>query len=109
MARSSVEEVISRASSPFHSMVLPVFLKSNRCESSLAAWFSALSTSWRSTLLTMSKLLSAMVSSFRSAARPCVVRPAGRCVSFRTAPHRPNRPVRREVRRVARAANGSGL
>src|SRR5690606_19590855 len=28
--------------------------KSNRCESSLAVWFRALSTSWRSTLLTTS-------------------------------------------------------
>ena len=32
----------------------PVFLKSKRCEISLAAWLRALSTSWRSTLLTMS-------------------------------------------------------
>src|SRR4051794_4529020 len=37
--------------------------KSNRCASSLAAWFSALSTSWRSTLLTTSKDESAIASS----------------------------------------------
>ena len=54
LARSSVEETISMVSSPFHSMVVSVPRKSNRVLSSLAAWFSALSTSWRSTLLTMS-------------------------------------------------------
>ena len=35
-----------------------VFLKSNRCRTSLTAWFRALSTSCRSTLLTMSNELS---------------------------------------------------
>ena len=39
-------------------MLASVFLKSNRCRTSLAAWFKALSTSCRSTLLTMSNELS---------------------------------------------------
>src|SRR4051795_8912803 len=46
--------------SPDHAMDAPTFLKSYRWEISLAAWLRALSTSCRSTLLTMSKLLSAM-------------------------------------------------
>ena len=41
-------------SSPFHAIVVSVPRKSKRVASSLAAWLSALSTSWRSTLLTMS-------------------------------------------------------
>ena len=44
---------------PDQRMLASVFLKSNRCRTSLAAWFNALSTSWRSTLLTMSNELSA--------------------------------------------------
>ena len=44
-----------------------MFLKSNRCRTSFAAWFRALSTSWRSTLLTMSNELSdATVRTLRS-------------------------------------------
>ena len=61
MARSSAEAVISIASSPCHSMVAPVPLKSKRVAISRAVWPSALSTSWRSILLTMSKDESAMV------------------------------------------------
>ena len=49
-----------RTVSPDHLIEAPTFLKSNRCEISLAVWFSALSTSWWSTLLTMSKDESAM-------------------------------------------------
>ncbi|SKW89312.1 Uncharacterised protein [Mycobacteroides abscessus subsp. abscessus] len=48
------------ASSPFQAIVVSVPRKSKRVASSLAAWFSALSTSWRSILLTMSNDESAM-------------------------------------------------
>src|SRR3954454_18383821 len=41
--------------SPLHAIDASTFLKSYRCEISLAAWLSALSTSCRSTLLTTSK------------------------------------------------------
>jgi hypothetical protein len=44
--------------SPDHTMLASVFLKSKRWRTSFAAWFSALSTSCRSTLLTMSNELS---------------------------------------------------
>src|SRR5829696_195667 len=54
LTRSSVEEVIVMFSSPCHAMDVSVPRKSKRVASSLAAWFSALSTSWRSTLLTTS-------------------------------------------------------
>src|SRR6478736_7921034 len=40
--------------SPLHAIEAPTPLKSYRCAISLMAWFSALSTSWRSTLLTTS-------------------------------------------------------
>ena len=52
--------------SPVHSIAAPAFLKSKRWESSLAVWFSALSTSWRSTLLTMSNEESATAIVLRS-------------------------------------------
>ena len=55
MARSSAEALISIASSPAHSMLAPVPLKSNRVAISRAVCPRALSTSWRSILLTMSK------------------------------------------------------
>src|SRR3954454_9245609 len=58
--RSSVDEVMVMASSPCHSMWVSVPRKSNRVDSSLAAWLRALSTSCRSTLLTTSKLESAI-------------------------------------------------
>ena len=57
MTRSS-ELASSSIASPDHAMIASVFLKSNRWRTSLAAWFSALSTSCRSTLLTMSNELS---------------------------------------------------
>ena len=60
MARSSAEAVISIACSPFHSIAAPVPLKSNRVAISRAVWPSALSTSCRSILLTMSNEESAM-------------------------------------------------
>ncbi len=56
--RSSEFASISMAS-PDHWIEASVFLKSKRCRTSLAAWFKALSTSCRSTLLTMSNELSA--------------------------------------------------
>ena len=53
-ARSSVSDSTLIASSPAQAIEVPVPRKSNRCESSFAAWFRALSTSCRSTLLTTS-------------------------------------------------------
>ena len=57
LTRSSVDEVMVIVSSPCHSMRVSVPRKSKRVDSSLAAWLRALSTSWRSTLLTTSKLM----------------------------------------------------
>src|SRR6201997_3771692 len=54
LTRSSVELVSSIASSPFQAILVSVPRKSNRVDSSFAAWFRALSTSWRSILLTTS-------------------------------------------------------
>src|SRR5690606_22576029 len=54
LQRSSVSDSRVTAFSPDHWILVPVPRKSNRLASSLAAWFSALSTSWRSTLLTTS-------------------------------------------------------
>src|SRR5690242_20413321 len=54
LARSSVSDSIVTASSPAQAIEVPVPRKSNRCESSFAAWLRALSTSCRSTLLTTS-------------------------------------------------------
>src|SRR5947209_13525325 len=62
LARSSLLALISTAFSPLQAIEAPVFLKSNRCPISLPAWFSALSTSWWSTLLTTSNDESATVS-----------------------------------------------
>src|SRR6476620_600854 len=59
LTRSSLFASI-RIDSSDHLMTAPTFLKSNRVEISLPVWFSALSTSWWSTLLTMSKEESAM-------------------------------------------------
>src|SRR2546423_7359239 len=53
-ARSSVSAWIVTASSPAPVICAPVPRKSNRVDSSFAAWLSALSSSCRSTLLTMS-------------------------------------------------------
>ena len=58
VTRSS-EFASSSIASPDQAIEASVFLKSKRCRTSLAAWFNALSTSCRSTLLTMSNELSA--------------------------------------------------
>src|SRR3954452_9417230 len=73
-ARSSAEALISIACSPCHSMVAPVPLKSKRVAISRAVWPSALSTSCRSILLTMSNELSAISlppGGFGSQVLPC--------------------------------------
>src|SRR5947209_17189619 len=76
LTRSSVDDVSSMASSPFHSILVSVPRKSNRVASSLAAWLSALSTSCRSTLLTMSNDESAIRSVPSSGdSRLCLVYP----------------------------------
>src|SRR5271170_2353975 len=54
LARSSLLARISTACSPDQAMDAPTPRKSNRVPISLAAWLSALSTSWRSSLDTMS-------------------------------------------------------
>ena len=97
LARSSVSDWIVSASSPAQAIDVPVPRKSNRCESSFAAWFTALSTSCRSTLLTTSNDGSAIGSSSTGPLQG----PAPRCRMLPSAPER--------TRRVARAANGSGL
>src|ERR1700679_4237778 len=55
MERSSLLARMSTACSPDQAMDAPTPRKSNRVPISLAAWLSALSTSWRSSLDTMSK------------------------------------------------------
>src|SRR5579864_4033894 len=55
LARSSLLARMSTAWSPDQVMDAPTPRKSNRVPISLAAWLSALSTSWRSSLDTMSK------------------------------------------------------
>src|SRR5271166_1646136 len=55
LARSSLLARMSTACSPDQAMDAPTPRKSNRVPISLAAWLSALSTSWRSSLDTMSK------------------------------------------------------
>ena len=60
MARSSVSALMMMPSSPDQSIEALVPRKSKRWDSSLAAWFSALSASWRSILLTTSNDGSAM-------------------------------------------------
>src|SRR4029077_12442672 len=56
LARSSLLARISTPCSPDQAIDAPTPRKSNRVLISLAAWLSALSASWRSILLTMSKL-----------------------------------------------------
>src|SRR5580693_6229957 len=56
LARSSLLARISTPCSPDQAIDAPTPRKSNRLLISFAAWFSALSASWRSILLTMSKL-----------------------------------------------------
>src|SRR3954452_8089022 len=58
--RSSVSACSVTPFSPAQAMLALVPRKSKRCASSLPAWLRALSTSWRSTLLTTSKDESAM-------------------------------------------------
>src|SRR5271156_1642361 len=87
LTRSSVELVSSIASSPFHAILVSVPRKSNRVESSLAAWLRALSTSCRSSLLTTSNDESAIgyVPFLRS--WPFVIRVHLRCrLATRTTP-----------------------
>src|SRR3954452_8633405 len=72
VARSSVSDSIVNASSPAQAIDVPVPRKSKRWESSLAAWFRALSTSWRSSLLTTSNDGSAILAS--SPVGPCGTR-----------------------------------
>src|SRR6516225_4690901 len=55
LARSSLLARMSTACSPDQAMEAPTPRKSNRLPISLAAWLTALSTSWRSSLDTMSK------------------------------------------------------
>src|SRR5215475_2584677 len=55
LARSSLLARMSTPCSPDQAMEAPTPRKSNRVPISLAAWLSALSTSWRSSLETMSK------------------------------------------------------
>src|SRR5215475_2885339 len=55
LARSSLLARMSTACSPDHAMDAPTPRKSNRVPISLASWLTALSTSWRSSLETMSK------------------------------------------------------
>ena len=62
--RSSVLEVMVMPSSPAHAIEVSVPRKSNRWDSSFAAWFRALSASCRSTLLTISNEASATTDSF---------------------------------------------
>src|SRR5687767_12459712 len=68
--RSSVSACRETPSSPAQAIVALVPRKSKRCDSSLPAWLRALSTSWRSTLLTTSKDASAMAVSLPLGGRP---------------------------------------
>src|SRR5689334_23964398 len=74
LTRSSVSACRVTPSSPAQAMLALVPRKSNRCASSLPAWFRALSTSWRSTLLTMSNDASATAVSSRCGAARAAVR-----------------------------------
>src|SRR6266498_5611001 len=96
--RSSVSASIVMASSPDHFTEAPVPRKSNRVDSSLLAWLSALSTSCRSTLLTTSKDGSA--TSLTSRAELPSTERAYRCGGYRLSAPRTRwvrfRPVRLE-------------
>src|ERR1700744_4101839 len=70
-ARSSLLARMSTPFSPDQEIDAPTLRKSNRVLISLAAWFSALSTSWRSSLDTMSKEDSDDATVPRLDARPC--------------------------------------
>src|SRR3954471_18338440 len=77
VTRSSVSACSVTPSSPAQAMLALVPRKSKRCESSLPAWFSALSTSWWSTLLTMSNDESAIGVLLRSGDAPPAPRGSG--------------------------------
>src|SRR3984957_16550004 len=123
MARSSLLARMSTACSPDQVMDAPTPRKSNRVPISLAAWLSALSTSWRSSLDTMSKEDSWDATAPRLDA-PAATRHAERA-GRRSDPLSPSKlPANRLValwailfdaaradgaRQVARVAKGSGL
>src|ERR1700730_6741832 len=123
MARSSLLARMSTACSPDQAMDAPTPRKSNRVPISLAAWLSALSASWRSSLDTMSKEESWDATAPRLDA-PAAARHAERA-GRRSDPLPPNgQPANRLValwailfdaaradgaRQVARVAKGSGL
>src|SRR5262249_41535505 len=106
-ARSSVSALMVTPSSPDQAMLALVPRKSKRWPTSFAAWLSALSTSWRSTLLTTSNDASAMIVS------PSSLGPAER--RYRTDGGRSVLPGpcrltnRRQVRPVTRSAVPGGL
>src|SRR3954452_17637781 len=77
VTRSSVSACSVTPSSPAHAMLALVPRKSKRWASSLPAWFRALSTSWWSTLLTMSNDESAMALFLRSGDAPPAPRGCG--------------------------------
>src|SRR4051795_12409774 len=77
VTRSSVSACSVTPSSPAHAMLALVPRKSKRWASSLPAWFRALSTSWWSTLLTMSNDESAMALFLRSGDAPPALRGGG--------------------------------
>src|SRR3954453_10054358 len=77
LTRSSVSACSVTPSSPAQAMLALVPRKSKRWASSLPAWFRALSTSWWSTLLTMSNDESAMALFLRSGDAPPAPRGCG--------------------------------
>src|SRR5215212_468214 len=110
LTRSSVSACRVTPSSPAQAMVALVPRKSKRCESSLPAWFRALSTSWRSTLLTTSKDASAMASPFHR--RPPLGAPRAACAvlySLPVPPHGglPEWPMGADCKSVGLAYEGS--
>src|SRR3712207_5397351 len=110
--RSSVSACSVTASSPDQAIVALTPRKSKRCDSSLPAWFSALSTSWRSTLLTTSKDASAIpVSSLRCGpTRRAPARPPTVVLYAHPAPTRgglPEWPMGADCKSVGLAYEGS--
>src|SRR5579859_1991715 len=123
LARSSLLARMSTVWSPDQAIDAPTPRKSNRVPISLAAWLSALSTSWRSSLDTMSKEDSCDATGPRLDA-PTPARHAERAGRL-SDPLRPSRPSANRLvaswailfeaaredgpRQVARVAKGSGL
>src|SRR6185437_9983052 len=95
-------------SSPDHAMLVLVPRKSKRWPTSLAAWLSALSTSWRSTLLTTSNDASAMIVS-PSLLESCRTDGIGRTQGGRSGPCPCRLTNRRRSTPVTRAAVPGGL